>query len=214
MPTLLHLDSSADLDHGRSRTLTAAFAEAWRARGDDYRVIYRDLHRDPLPHLETAALHWPAPARPEGARVPAEAGALQQAIIDELLAADVLLVGAPLYNYTVPSTLKAWLDRVHVPGVLTPAEPGDPQPLRGRPAVGVVTRGGVYDAGTPTEDWDHGSPVLSIILGAAFGMELRLVTASATLAERLPAMAPLADRAAAEFAAARDELVSLATTIG
>ncbi|WP_066520644.1 FMN-dependent NADH-azoreductase [Curtobacterium ammoniigenes] len=214
MPTLLHLDSSADLDRGRSRALTAAFADAWRARGADYTVVYRDLQSDPLPHLETAALHWPEGARPAGAIVPAAAAALQQEIIDELLAADVLLVGAPLYNYTVPSTLKAWLDRVHVPGVLTPAEPGGAQPLAGRPAVVAVTRGGTYDDGTATAGWDHGSPVLSIILGNAFGMEVRIVTASATLAERLPAMAALRDRAAAEFDAAAATLRSLAREVG
>lgn len=210
MPTLLHLDSSADLEHSRSRALTAAFAEAWQARGAEYTVVRRDLHVDQLPHLETSALHWAAADRTPDETVDPAAEALRQEVIDELLGADVVVVGAPLYNYTVPSTLKAWLDRVHIPGVLT----GGVQPLAGRPVVTVVSRGGTYDADTATEGWDHGSPVLQIILGTALGMKQYPIVVSATLADRLPDLAPLADHAAAEFADAKTTLERLASTIG
>lgn len=209
MPTLLHVDSSADLVHSRSRALTAAFADAWRARGPEYTVVSRDLHTSPLPHLETSALHWAAGDRTDEESVDPAAEALRQAVIDELLAADVVVVGAPLYNYTVPSSLKAWIDRIHVPGVLA----GDVQPLAGRPVVTVVSRGATYDAGTPTEHWDHGSPVLELILGTALGMRQYPVTVSATLADRLPDLAPLADHAAAEFADAKTTLERLAATL-
>ncbi|PCN47983.1 FMN-dependent NADH-azoreductase [Curtobacterium sp. 'Ferrero'] len=210
MPTLLHIDSSADLAHSRSRELTAAFADAWRARGPEYTVVRRDLHVDQLPHLETSALHWAAADRTADEVVAPEDDQRRQEVIDELLAADVVVIGAPLYNYTVPSTLKAWIDRVHVPGVLT----GGVQPLAGKPVVTVVSRGGTYDAGTPTEGWDHGSPVLQIVLGAAFGMKHYPVTVSATLADRLPDLAPLAEHARAEVADARVTLERLATTLG
>ncbi|GGL84987.1 FMN-dependent NADH-azoreductase [Curtobacterium citreum] len=209
MPSLLHIDSSADLAHSRSRDLTAAFADAWRARGPEYTVVRRDLHTVPLPHLETSALHWAAADRRADETVAPEAEQLRQEVIDELLAADVVLIGAPLYNYTVPSTLKAWIDRVHVPGVLA----GDVQPLAGRPVVTVVSRGATYDAGTPTETWDHGSPVLHLILGTALGMKLYPVTVSATLADRIPDLAPLAEHAAAEVADARTTLERLAATL-
>ncbi|ROP65678.1 FMN-dependent NADH-azoreductase [Curtobacterium sp. ZW137] len=209
MPTLLHVDSSADLRHSRSRALTAAFADAWRARGPEYTVVVRDLHTSPLPHLETSALHWAAGDRTAEESVDPAAEAIRQDVIDELLAADVVVVGAPLYNYTVPSSLKAWIDRIHVPGVLA----GDVQPLAGRPVVTVVSRGATYDAGTPTEHWDHGSPVLELILGTALGMRQYPVTVSATLADRLPELAPLADHAAAEFADAKTTLERLATTL-
>lgn len=209
MPTLLHIDSSADLAHSRSRALTAAFADAWRARGPEYTVVRRDLHVTPLPHLEASALHWAAADRTAEESVAPEAEALRQEVVDELLAADAVVVGAPLYNYTVPSTLKAWIDRVHIPGVLA----GGVQPLAGRPVVTVVSRGGTYDAGTPTEHWDHGSPVLELILGTALGMKHYPVTVSATLADRLPDLAPLADHAAAEFADATTTLQRLAATV-
>ncbi|PRY14087.1 FMN-dependent NADH-azoreductase [Kineococcus rhizosphaerae] len=210
MPHLLHLDSSADLTTSRSRAVTAAFAEAWRSRGDDFTVTHRDLHRDPLPHFATNEQHWPAADRRPDAQVPADQDALTEQIHAELLAADVLVVGAPLYNYTVPSTLKVWLDHVHIPGAL--AGEGS-QPLKGRPAVVVSARGATYDAGTPTESWDHGVPVLQIILGNSLGMQVHVVQTSATLADRLPDLADLKERADAELEAAQAAARELALTL-
>ncbi|HVT67759.1 MAG TPA: NAD(P)H-dependent oxidoreductase, partial [Trebonia sp.] len=142
MPHLLHLDSAAAMKNSRSREITATFADTWRSLGARYTVTYRDLHRDPLPHLADAVLHWPPRLRPEGAASAdpaalAAAEALQDELIGELLAADVLLVGAPLYNYTVPSSLKAWIDHIHVPARTAPFAGAPGQPLAGKPAVVV-----------------------------------------------------------------------------
>jgi FMN-dependent NADH-azoreductase len=213
MPTLLQLDSSADLRTSRSRAVTAAFADAWRALGDDHTVVVRDLHTHPLPHLEDAALHWPAALRPAGAVVTPEAEALQQEILAELLAADALVIGVPLYNYSMPSTLKAWVDRIHVPGVTAPSD--DPiQPLAGRPAVLVTARGASYDEGSPTEGWDHAIPPLQLILGSALGMDVRVITTSLTLAESMPVLAEQRPRAQAEYEAALADATALARELG
>lgn len=209
MPTLLQLDSSADLEHSHSRAITAAFADAWRAVGDDHTVTVRDLHRNPLPHLASSALHWPPRLRPEGPPPPAAAEALQQELIDELLAADVLLVGAPLYNYSMPSTLKAWIDHIHVLGVTAPFDlPA--QPLAGRPAVVVTSRGASYDAGSPTDGWDHAVPAIRLILGNALGMAVSVIETNLTLAETVPAFAAELDRSRSEFAAAKERAAELA----
>lgn len=210
MPHLLHLDSSADLLASRSRAITAEFAAAWTARGPEFTVTHRDLHTDPLPHLVDSELHWPASVRRAGANPPAAAQELMDTLHAELLAADVVVVGAPLYNYTVPSTLKVWIDNVHVPGVL--AGEGS-QPLAGRPAVVVSSRGAVYDAGTPTEGWDHGVPVLQLILGASLGMDVHVVQTSITLADRLDDLAEHRERSDAEFAAAKARAAGLASTL-
>jgi len=206
MPHLLHLDSSASGIDSRSRQLTATFADTWRAASAAHTVTHRDLHRVPLPHLPDAALHWPPRLRQQRASVTdpesfALAEALQDELLEELLGADVLLVGAPLYNYTVPSTLKAWLDYIHVPGRTAPFDVPD-QPLAGRPAVVVTSRGASYDPGTATEGWDHAVPVLEIILGSALGMKVEVITTSLTLAETVPALANELDRSRAELAAA------------
>jgi FMN-dependent NADH-azoreductase len=209
MPHLLHLDSSADAERSRSRAITATFASAWREHGAGYSVSYRDLHRDPLPHLADAALHWPPRLRPDGAAPPAAAEALQRELIDELTSADVLLIGAPLYNYSLPSSLKAWIDHIHVPGVTAPFDVPT-QPLAGRPAVIVNSQGASYDAHSPTEGWDHAVPVLELILGTALGMSVEVITTSLTLAETVPALAPQLDRARAELAAASEAAASAA----
>jgi len=213
MPNLLHLDSSADLRTSRSRSITAAFASTWTALGPDHRVTRRDLHRNPLPHLADAALHWPTRLRPADAAPPAEAEQRQQALIDELLAADVLLLGAPLYNYSVPSTLKAWIDNIHVPGRTAPFD-SDTQPLKGRPAVIVTSRGGAYDTGTPTAGRDHAVPALQLVLGSALGMSVSVITTSLTLAETVPALADQLDRSRDELAAAHREATELAEKLG
>ena len=159
MPHLLHLDSSADAEHSRSRDITATFAAAWRGHGPGHTIAYRDLALDPVPHLPDAALHWPPRLRPEGAAPPAAAEALQQELPAELTSADVLLIGAPRYNYSLPLSLKAGIDYIHVPGVTAPFDVPT-QPLAGRPAVIVNSQGAAYDAHSPREGWDHAMPVL------------------------------------------------------
>jgi FMN-dependent NADH-azoreductase len=207
VPHLLHLDSAASLKNSRSREITATFVDAWRARGPEYSLTYRDLHRDPLPHLADAVLHWPPRLRPEGAASAdpatlAAAEALQDELVGELLGADVLLVGAPLYNYSVPSSLKTWIDHVHIPGRTAPFVDAPTQPMAGRSAVVVSSRGASYDAGSPTEGWDHAVPMLELILGTALGMTVEVITTSLTLAETVPALATQLDRSRAELAAA------------
>jgi FMN-dependent NADH-azoreductase len=218
VPQLLQLDSAAALKNSRSREITATFADTWRGLGPEYTVTHRDLHRDPLPHLVDAVLHWPPHLRPEGAasaspEAIATDEALQDELIAELLAADVLLVGAPLYNYSVPSALKAWIDHIHVPGRTAPFGDSD-QPLAGRPAVVVSSRGASYDPGSPTEGWDHAVPMLQIILGQALGMPVEVITTSLTLAETIPALAPMRDRSRAELAAAHEEAAAAARRLG
>ncbi|GGH39632.1 FMN-dependent NADH-azoreductase [Microbacterium album] len=203
MTTLLHLDSSADTQHSTTRDLTAAFADAWQAAGEGRRIVHRDLHADPPPHLAAADLHWPATMR-RGV-VPPHADATQRALVDELLAADALVIGVPLYNYSMPSTLKAWLDHIHVPGGTAPFGSEEP-PLAGRPAVLVTARGGVYDAGTPMEGADHAVPPLRLVLGEALGMTVHVVAVNRTLAGFLP---PLAAEAEAHRAEREDALTRL-----
>jgi FMN-dependent NADH-azoreductase len=210
MPTLLWLDSSADLTGSRSRAVTKTFADEWRARGPEYTVVRRDLHAEQLPHLADPALHWPPQLRAAGANPPAEQEALQHEIIDELVAADVVVVGAPMYNYSMPSTLKAWIDYIHVPAVTTPFGDVDAQPMKGKAAVVVSARGGSYDAGTPTEGWDHVVPPLQIILGNALGMDVEVITTSRTLAETVPAMSAEIDRSRDELASAHEAAAAAA----
>jgi FMN-dependent NADH-azoreductase len=152
MPTLLHLDSSAHRSpESVSRALTALYADAWRVHhpGGGYR--HRDLAADPVPPLTSGycalgrRLEREVP-QPEVAEVIADAGErreweLTRVLVEEIHAADTVLVGVPMCNYSVPATLKAWIDRVCFPGALTD--------LSGLSVVVVATRGGGYRPGSP-----------------------------------------------------------------
>ena len=145
MATLLHLDSSADLTGSASRRLTARFAAGWAALGHD--IVRRDLFVEQPPHLPNNVLHWAPRLRAPGASADPAHERYQEELVSELLAADVVLVGAPMYNWSVPSTLKAWIDWIHVPGMTAPASPDDPAPLGGKPIVIASGRGLAYGRG-------------------------------------------------------------------
>jgi FMN-dependent NADH-azoreductase len=103
---LLHLDTSALGTNSVTRELTAAVVARWQDANDDLTVEYRDLDADPLPHLTGRSLAKADPAQAEA----------DEATIQQFLAADVVVIGAPFYNFSIPSTLKAWIDRVAVAG--------------------------------------------------------------------------------------------------
>lgn len=201
MPHLLHLDSSADVATSRSRAIGATFARAWEQAGGTR--THLDLHADPLPHLADPALHWAPSLRPAGARPD---DTVQRAVLAQLLAADVVVIGVPLYNYSMPSTLKAWVDHIHVPGTTA----GDVHPMAGRTALLISSAGALYDAGTPTEFDNHAIPPLRQVLGDALGMQVRVVSVTRTLADALPQLADERERAAAELEVAHAEVARLA----
>nr|WP_269328525.1 NAD(P)H-dependent oxidoreductase [Kineosporia babensis] len=211
---MLHLDSSADLRNSVSRALTARFATTWTEISTEHLVVQRDLHLDPLPHLPTNALHWAPRLRTPEEVVPADAEQLQNVLLDELAKADVVLIGAPMYNWGMPSTLKAWIDYVHVGGVTSTVDEQPAQPLAGKPAVVVSSRGASYGPGTPGENTDHEVPSLVQSLGISMGMDVTVVTAELTLATRLPALNPFAGQAADELEKAAKSMVDLAQSLG
>lgn len=184
MPTLLHLDSSADLADSITRRMTARFAGSWAHKTDGH-IIRRDLLTDTLPQLPTSALHWAPHLRPPDATVPAEAAALQRILIDEVAAADVLVLGAPMYNWSMPSTVKAWLEYIQVAGLTSPFD-SKTQPFAGKPIVVVSSRGDRY--GPPVFDVDYEIPALRQVLGAALGMRVYVVTVKRAVGVRIPAL--------------------------
>ncbi|RZA08946.1 MAG: FMN-dependent NADH-azoreductase, partial [Proteobacteria bacterium] len=103
---LLHLDSSALGTGSVTRELTGAIVARWQDKLPNLEVEYRDLDVDPLPHLTGRSL----------AQADAAESADAARTMDQFLAADVLVIGAPMYNFSIPSTLKAWIDRVAVAG--------------------------------------------------------------------------------------------------
>lgn len=132
---LLHLDSSILGENSASRRLGAAIATRWQDAVPHLEVNYRDLAAQPLPHLSGGSLAGVDPVEA------AEAGRVMQEFLD----ADVLVIGAPMYNFGVPSTLKAWIDRVAVAGKTFRYTDAGPQGLAGGKKVIIASsRGGFH----------------------------------------------------------------------
>jgi len=157
MSHVLVIESSARQQNSVSRELTAQFISQWRAAHPADSIKVRDLARDPVPHLDSTLLGgWMTPAEQQS---DAEKTALARSnlLTDELLAADVLVLAAPMYNFAIPSTLKAWLDHVLRAGVTFKYTETGPQGLlSGKRAYVLTARGGVY-AGSGL---DHQEPYL------------------------------------------------------
>ena len=207
MAQLLHIDSSIQGERSVSRRLTARAAAAWKAAHPGGTVTYRDLGAEPLPHLDAAG--GVAHMVPVAQHTPqqAESYALRVELIDEIKAADTIILGLPLYNFGPPSTVKAWVDHLIVPGVSYDPEKGEGL-LGGRELIVLRSRGGGYGEGTPRQGWDHAEQWLPHGLTLT-GLEPRYIIAELTLANVVPAMAELKPLAAESLAAAEVEIDGL-----
>jgi FMN-dependent NADH-azoreductase len=199
-PHLLHIDSSIQGERSISRRLTARAVAGWLAAHPGGTVTYRDLGAHPLPHLDAdgGLARMVAPAD----HTPAQAAswALTEELVDEIRAADTILLGLPVYNFGAPSTVKAWVDHL-IAGGLSVDRATHEGLLGGRDLVVLASRGGGYAPGTPREGWDHAEQWLPHAL-AATGLVPRFITAELTLADVTPAMAALKPLAAESLAAA------------
>ncbi|MXO62149.1 FMN-dependent NADH-azoreductase [Qipengyuania oceanensis] len=143
---ILRIDSATTGEQSVTRKLTQKLVDHFRQQNPDATVIERDLVADPLSHIDgitTAAIRTPPETHEEAV---AEAYPEQRAVLDEFLASDVVIVGAPMYNFSIPSQLKAWLDRLGVPGVTFKYSEAGPEGLAGgRKVVVASARGGTYD---------------------------------------------------------------------
>lgn len=161
---LLHVDSSILGQSSVSRTVSAEVVAALRVSHPGIEVTYRDLSANPLAHLTSAHL-----GALQGAAVdPAQQQdvAAGKSALDEFLAADIVVVGAPMYNFGIPSQLKAWIDRVAVAGKTFRYTAAGPQGLCGGKKVIVASsRGGVFSAGAPTAAFDFQETYLRAVFG-------------------------------------------------
>jgi len=174
---LLHIDSSILGDESASRELGSAWVRNWLERHPQGSVHHVDLARDPLNHLSGAifAARAAADARRD-AILQRDVDADQRALVD-FLEADVIVIGAPMYNFSIPSQLKAWIDRIVVAGKTFRYGANGPEGLaKGKKAVLVISRGGVYSAG-PAAAMDFQETYLRSVLGFIGITDVELIRA-------------------------------------
>jgi len=151
---LLHIDSSALGGHSVSRGLTASIVAELVREQPGLDVTYRDLAAQPLPHWSPVA----------DAADPV--AILSSEVLEEFLAADVIVIGAPMYNFSIPSALKAWIDRVAVAGKTFHYTANGPEGLaKGKRVVIASSRGGIYSQGSAAQSFDFQEPYLRAVLG-------------------------------------------------
>jgi len=135
--TILHIDASINGDNSASRQLTGSVIDQLKGSNWGERVVYRDLAANPLPHLTLDAF-------------------ADTSVLDEFLAADAIVIGAPMYNFTLPSQLKAWIDRILIAGTTFRYTDNGPEGLAGGKRVIIaLARGGFYDANSPAASLEH-----------------------------------------------------------
>ncbi len=161
---LLHIDSSISGANSVSRKLGARIVERLTARHPGLEVTYRDLIADPVPH-HTAEL-WTA--KRTGAAGPAHQADFDaiNATLEAFLAADIVVVGAPMYNFGIPSQLKAWMDCVMVAGRTFRYTAAGPEGLAGDKRLIIASaRGGAYTPGSPMQALDYQETYLTSFFG-------------------------------------------------
>lgn len=208
---LLHIDSSILREGSASRRLSAAIVAAFARAAPDLEIVRRDLDVDPIPHLDSRRLPTVRPANaPQGATgVPDPDGA---SALEEFLAADIVVIGAPMYNFTIPSQLKAWIDRILIAGKTFRYSEAGPVGLAGGKRVIIASsRGGLYAPGMPFAANDFQEQYLRAVFafigvedveivraeGLALGPEQRDAAVQAALASVPSAVASLATQLAA-----------------
>ena len=183
--TILHIDASINGENSASRAISRSIVEQVEGANRGAQVVYRDLAAKPLPHLTLDAF-------------------ADTSVLDEFLAADVVVIGAPMYNFNIPSSLKAWIDRLLVAGKTFRYTEKGPEGLAGgRKVIVASSRGGFYgeDSGLAHQDFQEsylrhvfgymGITDLEFVRAEGIGLgpdhrAKALDAAHATIAERLP----------------------------
>ena len=135
--TILHIDSSINGENSASRTVSHSIVEQLKSAQWGEEIVYRDLASDPLSHLTLDAF-------------------ADTSVLDEFLAADIVVIGAPMYNFSVPSQLKAWIDRIAIAGKTFQYGPNGPEGLvKNKRVIIALAKGGFYGEGAPAASLEH-----------------------------------------------------------
>ncbi len=175
MPTLLHLDASP-LETSISRELTREFAATWKAVHPDGTVIYRDLAAEPSAPINQPWVH--AAYTPADARTDEQKSLLahSEERIQELESADEIVIGVPMHNFSIPPSLKFWIDQVVRAGRTFSYGAGGPKGLlENKKATLLIASGGVYSPESPAAAMNFVEPYLKAILGFIGITDVRMI---------------------------------------
>jgi FMN-dependent NADH-azoreductase len=175
---LLHIDSSVLANGSVSRQLTAEIVAAWKAAHPDTTVEYLDLAVDAPPHFGPDSLGAKIGLQAQPSEAQQRENALSEKLVSQFLAADVVVVGAPLYNFSIPTQLKAWIDRLAQPGrTFKYTEKGPTGLAGGKTVIVASSRGGIYSTTEAGQATEHQESYLKVIFGFFGITDVRFVRA-------------------------------------
>ena len=179
MSKLLHIDSSILGGNSVSRQLTAQIVASWRAAHPATQVTYLDLAVDTPSHLSAESLGFRMPAGTATLSETAQReNAISEALVSQFLAADVVVIGAPLYNFSIPTQLKAWIDRIAQAGrTFTYTDKGPVGLAGGKTIIVASTRGGMYSTSDAGNAMEHQESYLKTIFSFFGVTDVRFVRA-------------------------------------
>ncbi|VTU28298.1 FMN-dependent NADH-azoreductase [Variovorax sp. PBL-H6] len=212
---LLHVDSSVLGTNSVSRQLTAEIVAEWRKNQPETSVEYLDLAVDTPNHFNSDALGIKVGAQANPTEAQRRENAVSERLVSQFLASDVIVIGVPLYNFSVPTQLKAWIDRLAQAGrTFTYTDKGPVGLAGGKTVIVASTRGGIYSTSEGGQALEHQESYLKAIFGFFGITDVRVVRAEGlAMGDALKAAALSAARAdipAATGEAANQDRAALA----
>jgi FMN-dependent NADH-azoreductase len=175
---LLHVDSSILGAHSASRQLSAEIVAEWRKSRPDTTVEYLDVAANPISHFGADAIAIKGVAQPEPTEAQRAENAVSEQLVSQFLGADVIVIGAPFYNFSIPTQLKAWIDRLAQPGrTFTYTEKGPAGLASGKTVIVASTRGGAYSTSEGGQAMEHQESYLKVVFGFFGVTDVRIVRA-------------------------------------
>ncbi len=199
MSHVLHIDVSPMGDHSVSRQVANAYVEAFTASHKDVAVVTRDLAADPVPHLDGETIM--AGYIPAEQRTPSQVAKFtyRMELVEEVKSSQEIVISTPMWNWQVPSVLKAWIDQIIIPGVLDASS--EAATVNARVTV-VVAQGGSYKEGAPRHGWDYLTGYMKQVFGSMGVKDVEVILAEFTLAGVAPGMETFVDNKKASIDAA------------
>jgi FMN-dependent NADH-azoreductase len=179
MSSLLSIEVSPRFDYSASRRLTSQFIGKWKAEHSGGQVVVRDLARTNLPFVD---LPWIGGAfTPPDQHSPESATAIKVSndLVSELMAADHIVIGTPMYNFNIPAALKAYID--HIVRVGLTVDANNKGMVKGKKVTVILASNGDYSLGAPYESYNFASPYLRTILGFIGLIDVNIVLAGRSM---------------------------------
>ncbi len=186
---LLHIDSAITGTQSISRELTAHIVAAWQAQHANTQVQYLDLAQDAPAHFTMDAMA-PRTGQTEGlSAAQQQENAVSERLVQQFLAADVIVIGAPLYNFSIPTQLKAWIDRIAQPGRTFRYTANGPEGLvKGKTVIVASSRGGFYSTSEAGRALEHQESYLQTVMGFFGITDVRFVRAEGVAMDKEKAL--------------------------